>query len=122
MFDFQEVLKWTIDSVFAVPIWLWVFGTAAVLMFVLGSKRVLRWPIVVVIAIILALQLIAYALVRCCVKILELLLLPHPSNRASRQIRKKMWEAENYRTWKINAKQLDSIENREEWKRKRENR
>ena len=122
MFDFQEVLKWTIDSVFAVPIWLWVFGTAAVLMFVLGSKRVLRWPIVVVIAIILALQLIAYTLVRCCVKILELLLLPHPSNRASRQIRKKMREAENYRTWKINAKQLDNIENRDEWKRKRENR
>jgi hypothetical protein len=77
------------------------------------SGKILRWPILAMTYFLVIVELIVYTAIRLVIRIAELLVAT-PKHRA---LRRKMAQAESYKTWYQYAAALDLSQKRDKWQR-----
>lgn len=77
------------------------------------TQKLLRWPILAFVFLVLGLEFGFYMLVRTAVNLFEL-----SSRVRFRDVKRRMREAEDFVSWCQAARELDRLEGREEWKAK----
>ena len=77
------------------------------------SGKILRWPILILIYLMINVELIVYVVIRIGIFVIETLV-ANPKHRA---LRLKINEAKNYEEWYKYASQLDASQKRDRWRK-----
>lgn len=93
------------------PIWILLSIPLIPLSLYFGTQKVLRWPLLLVMATIVSLEFCFYALVRTFILSMEFFFVP-----TLRGVFRRLSEAKDYETWKKISLELDEIRGFNKWK------
>jgi hypothetical protein len=135
-------LAWVASHLSTLQMVLLVGGVLWCLMLLVGSKTVLRWPLLIVVSAMIGVELFLYSVVRWSVHFIEVAAFinrrhsklmtrlkeakgvthapPHTHTSNRTRLTAHTRAREDYESWRVVAQELDANEGREEWKAREE--